>query len=279
MIGVTGATGEIGGRVARILAERDTPTRLIVRDPTRAPALENAEVVQFGGYNDRDGMRHAFEGISTLFLVSATEASDRADQHRAAVDAAVTSGVIRIVYLSIISAASDATFTFARDHFHTEKHIRKSGVAFTFSRQSLYTDILPLLGGPNGVIRGPAGDGKLAPVARDDVAEALVTMLTEPGHEGATYQLTGPESIDLNQAADLISRHTGQSVVYENETLEEAYASRAHYGAPQWEVDGWVSTYTAIAAGEMDVVTDHVEVLTGHPAVSVEEFLKRMAKA
>ena len=57
--------------------------------------------------------------------------------------------------------------------------------------------------------------------------------------------------------------------------MEEAYASRAHYGAPGWEVDAWVSTYTAIALGELDVVSDSVQSLTGRPPLSLTELLHR----
>ncbi len=105
-------------------------------------------------------MREAFTGVSTLFLVSAREAEDRVEQHKLAIDSAAAAGVERVVYLSFIGASADATFTFARDHFQTEEHIRASGLGFTFSRQNLYMDLLPVLGGEEGVIRGPAGDGR-----------------------------------------------------------------------------------------------------------------------
>ena len=206
MIGVSAATGGIGGRVARRLAASGHAQRLIVRDASRAPRPEGAEVVTIGGYGDDAGMREAFAGVQTLLLVSAREAADRLVQHRRAVDAAADAGVERIVYLSFIGAAADATFTFARDHFHTEQHIRASGVAFTFSRQNLYMDLLPVLAGGDGAIRGPAGDGRVAPVLRDDVADALHAMLTRPGHEGATYELTGPEALTLAEIAVRVSR-------------------------------------------------------------------------
>jgi NAD(P)H dehydrogenase (quinone) len=233
--------------------------------------------MSFGGYSDAEGMRKAFSGISTLFLVSAQEAPDRVDQHQTAVDAAVAAGVERIVYLSFIGAAADATFTFARDHFHTEEHIRDSGVAFTFSRQNLYMDLLPLIGGEERVIRGPAGHGRLSPVLRDDVADALTEMLTGQGHDGNTYELTGPEALTLGETAALLSKFSDRATRYENETLEQAYASRASYGAPEWEVEAWVTTYTAIANGELDVVTDDIRRLTGRDPVSAGEFLPRVS--
>ncbi len=273
MIGVTGATGAVGGRLAHRLAEAGQRQRLIVRDASRAPILPDAEIVEFGGYADARGMQTACSGVTTLLLVSAREAADRPQQHKIAVDAAVDAGVERIVYLSFIGAARDATFTFARDHFHTEQHIRASGVACTFSRQNLYMDLLPLIAGQDGVIRGPAGHGRVAPVLRDDVADALRAIVTEARHEGMTYELTGPDAITLAEAACELTTFASSAVSYHDETLEEARASRARYDAPPWEVEGWISTYTAIAAGELNVVTDHVKRLTGHEPASVREFL------
>jgi NAD(P)H dehydrogenase (quinone) len=274
VLGVTGATGEIGRRLTRRLADRGEVQRLIVRDSGRLETLPGVEVVEFGGYGDQDGMCRAFTGVSTLFLCSAKEAEDRLAQHRSVVDAALKAGVERIVYLSIIGAAPQATFTFARDHYDTEQYIRSSGIPFTFSRQNLYTDFVPFLAGTDGVIRGPAGDGRFAPVLRDDVADVLANVLVQSGHDGVTYELTGPEALTLAEIADLLTRLTGRRVTFENETLEQAFASRASYGAPAWEVEGWVTTYTAMAAGEWDVVTDDVRRVAGHDPVSVQQFLE-----
>lgn len=276
MIAVTGATGELGSRVARRLAARGVAQRLIVRDPARAPALEGASVaVAPGGYADVAGLTEALRGASTLLLVSAAEDADRQALHRNAVHAAVAAGVGRIVYTSFVGAAADATFTFVRDHHAAEQHIRSTGLAFTFMRNSLYLDFVPMFGGRDGVIRGPAGDGRVAPVARDDSAASLAAVLAaeDGAHTGATYSLTGPEAHTLSWFAEQLSELTGRSFTFVNETVEEAYASRASYGAPRFEVDGWVTSYTAIAAGEFDVVSGDVERLTGEPPLGLREFL------
>lgn len=132
--------------------------------------------------------------------------------------------------------------------------------------------------GEDGVIRGPAGDGRAAVVAQDDIADVAVAVLLNPGrHDRRTYDLTGPEALSLAEIAQTISDVTGRPVRYHAETLEEAYASRAHYGAPEWQVDAWVSTYTAIGAGEMAAVSDAVPTLAGHPATALRELLARTA--
>lgn len=259
LIGVTGATGGVGGRVARRLADRGIEQRLLVRDAARAPSLEHAEVAEFGGYDDPDGFGRALEGVGTLLFVSAAEDPARVLLHQKAIDAAVAAGVGRIVYTSFVNAAPDATFTFARDHFHTEEHIKASGAEWTFLRHSLYIDFIPLLCPAEGVIRGPAGDGRVAAVSRDDIAGVAAAVLTGEGHASETYDITGIEAFTLGEAAAELSRATGRRIEYEDEPVEDAFAARRPSGEPDYVVTGWVTTYTAIAAGELETVSDCVE--------------------
>ena len=114
LIGVTGATGIVGGHVAALLAERGVAQRLVVRDAKRAPRLAGAELRVASDYGAGDEMRAALEGVETLFLVPAREAPDRVLQHTTAVDAAVAAGVRRIVYLSFLGASPTSTFTLGR---------------------------------------------------------------------------------------------------------------------------------------------------------------------
>jgi uncharacterized protein YbjT (DUF2867 family) len=271
---VTGATGRLGGRVARRLAERGVAQRLLVRSPERAPGLTGATAVR-GGYGDRDAVLRGLSGARTVLMVSASESADRLAQHRAFLDAVAEAGVEHVVYVSFFGAAPDAAFTLARDHFHTEEHIRASGLAYTFLRDNFYAELVPDLVGEDGVIRGPAGKGRVAFVAQDDIADAAAAILTRPtDHAGVTYDLTGPESLTLAEAAVVASQELGRTVTYQPETVEEAYASRAPYGAPQWQLDAWVSTYTAIACGQLDGVSDAVPRLTGHPATPLADVIR-----
>jgi NAD(P)H dehydrogenase (quinone) len=275
-IAVTGATGRLGGRIARRLAGAGVPQRLLVRDPTRAPELPGAAVVR-APYDDADAVREALTGLETVLMVSASETPDRVDQHRTFIDAAAAAGVGHLVYISFYGAAPDATFTLARDHWATEQHIRDRGLPSTFLRDDLYADFVPALVGPDGVIRGPAGDGRVAVVAQDDIADAAVVVLRDPGpHAGRTYELTGPEALTLTEVAATVTAVTGRPVSYAPETMEEARASRAGYGAPDWQLDAWVSTYTAIADGSLAAVTTAVPDLTGRPATSLEQVLRAM---
>jgi uncharacterized protein YbjT (DUF2867 family) len=249
--------------------------RLVVRDTSRAPQLAGAEVAKIGGYDDAEGLKAALVGVHTMFLVSASESADRVGLHMSAVDAAVAAGVERIVYVSFLGAAAHATFTFARDHWHTEEHIRSTGVAYTFLRDNLYLDGFPHFPGADGVLRGPAGTGRFGGVARDDVADVAAAVLTGTGHDGAVYDITGQAAITMEDVAAELTRASGRLISYDAETIDQAYASRAVYNAPDWEVAGWVTSYTAIAVGELDVVTTAVSDLAGHPPMSFAELLER----
>jgi NAD(P)H dehydrogenase (quinone) len=276
-IAVTGATGHIGGLVAAHLDTAGRAHRLLVRDPTspRLPQLGSVTEVARIDYANQDLSQAALQGVEVLFMVSAHESPTRTAAHAAFIDAAAAAGVRHVVYTSFAAAAPDATFTLARDHYATEQHLSGSGMAWTFLRDTFYIDFMEQLVGTDGVIRGPAGSGRCAIVARADVARVAATVLLDAdAHAGNTYDLTGPQALSLADVARIINDVRGRTVAFHDETIEEAYASRASYGAPPWQLDAWVSNYTAIASNVMADPTDAVEQITGTPPMSLEDFLR-----
>lgn len=274
VVGVTGVTGAVGGLVARTLADDfRTDLRLLARDVARAPDIDTD--VRACDYADLEASVSALRGVDVLFMVSAAEAEDRREQHRTFVRAAATAGVRHVVYTSFAGASPDAAFTLARDHHDAEQAIRDSGMAWTFLRDNFYLDVLPLFADADGVIRGPAGDGRVAAVARADVADAAVAVLRSPDqHAGAAYTLTGPEALTLTEVAARAGAVLGRPLRYEDETVAAARAwRRERYAAADWQLDAWVSTYTAIRDGAVAEVTDDVRRLTGHPARTLEDTL------
>lgn len=272
-LAITGSTGAVGGRVAQRLADAGVPQRLVLRDATEAPQLEGAYPVEVSDYGDFDAMRAALRGVETLFLVSFREAEDRLQRHFRAVDAAADSGVERIVYLSFLQASPDSTFKLGRQHYATEEHIRESGLGFTFLRSSFYADFVPFFTGDDGVVRAPAGGGKVSWITRDDIADTVVAAVQSDAYDSEALENTGPAALDFHETAAILSRVTGREISYVPETEEEAWESRRPTGAPDWEIEGWVSSYLAIANGELAMVSDTVERLTGHPPKDLESFL------
>jgi len=272
---LTGASGRIGGAAARrLVGAPGVQLRLVGRSLDRLPRIEGAEVAQ-AEFSDAAACRAAFAGADALLLVSAGEAADRLDQHRIAIEAATEAGVGHVVYTSFLGASEDAGFTLARDHGATEQLLRDSGLAWTLLRDSFYADVLLDFAGPDRVIRGPGGTGRCAFVSRRDVAEVAAAVLRDPAPwAGRTLDLTGPVAVSFAEAALLMTRARGEEYEFVDETLAEARASRAPYGAPDWQVDAWISTYTAIADGELDVVGGGVEEVLGRPPRTLEQAVE-----
>jgi len=276
-IAVTGSTGAVGGLVARRLAAQppgDPDLRLLVRDPARAPGL--GADVRVCDYADGPASRAALEGVDTLFMVSAAEARSRREQHRTFIRAAAEAGVGHVVYTSFSGAHPEATFTLGRDHFDAEQALAETGMAATVLRDSFYLDVWPLFADDRGVIRGPAGSGRVAAVARTDVADVADEVLRAPAdHAGAVYTLTGPEALSLDEVAARASLVLGRELTYVRETVPEAHASRraGYPDAEDYLLDAWVSTYTAIADGSCAEVTDDVRRVTGREPRRLEDVL------
>ena len=272
-LAVTGSTGALGGRLAQLLAEDFVPQRLLVRTPANAPKLDNAQVLQMS-YADKAAATRALDGVETLFMVSAAESPDRLDQHRTFIDAAADVGVRHIVYTSFFGAAPDAIFTLARDHHATEQYIAAAGISYTFLRDNFYMDFMESLVGADGVIRAPARHGKVSIVARADIAQAARAVLRDPAaHRNVIYELTGPEALTMAEIAETISDVRGIPVTFHNETIDEAYQSRRAYAAPDWQLDAWVSTYTAIASNALAKISPDIEQLTGRKPTTFREYL------
>ena len=281
MIAVTGATGALGGRVAaRLAATGDVPLRLVVRDAGRAPRIPGAEIRENpGGYADPAGLTAALDGVHTLYLVSAAEAEDRLRQHLDAVGAAAAAGVQRIVYTSFVGARPDAVFTLVRQHAATEERIRATGIRHTFLRSSMYADFVPFFAtveDGTAVIAAPAGQGRTGFVSRDDIADVTAAVLLDDSTalDGQALEVTGPEALSMAEAAAVLAEVTGRPAAYRQQTVEEAWATRRPSGHPDWEIEGWVTSYLAIAAGELSAVTDVVARLAGHRARTVAEHLR-----
>lgn len=269
---VTGATGHIGGRVAEVLIGRGTAVRRLARAPSEAPALDGAPIVR-GDYADPLSLAAAMEGIDTVFLASAFGPPlKRARLHGNVIDAASAAGVRRLVYLSFQSASATSPFPYSADHLLTEAHLKQSGLAFTILRDSFYLDLLPEMAGANGTIRGPAGSGRVAWVAREDVAQVVAAALIEDEHEGRTYDVTGPEAFGLAEAAARLAALTGRDVRYAEETPEAGREWRAATGAAEYEVEVWIGSYLAMGSGELSATSDTVRRLVGRDPLTLEAY-------
>jgi NAD(P)H dehydrogenase (quinone) len=277
VIAVTGTTGQLGGRVARLLADQGISQILIGRDPAAMPDLPHADRRGPVAYDQLDAMAAALAGTSDLLLVSASLSGRRLEEHATTLDAAVRAGVERVVYVSLLGAGPNATYMNARDHWQTEQYLAVSGVRWTVLRAGLYALTLLRLADEDGVIRGPAEDGRVSLLAHDDLAAVCTSVLTatDDRHDSRIYSVTGPEAPTIDEAARQVSDVMVRSFSYEPETVVEAWQRLRREGRGNDRDAAWISWYMAVAAGEVDEVNDVVERLTGRRPVPAGEAVRR----
>lgn len=263
---ITGATGFIGSRVARALADSGREQVLIVRDKTKAPELPGAEVRQ-AAYGDTPEARKALEGVDVLFMVSGGENPRREQDQIDFVRAAADTGVKHILYLSFLHPAPDATYTYARVHYSTEQAIKSSGMKYTFLRPNLYADLVSVWTEDDDILTGAAGDGKVSLVARRDVASVAGRIMLNPAKwEGETINITGPRAISFDKIAAILTDVTGEPFRYVEQTVDESYEMWKKKTSDPLELEAAVTTFTAIAKGELAEVHTDFENIIGRPA-------------
>ena len=274
MIGMTGVTGNLGSYVANLIDQKGIASIHLARSPERAKVYASAEIRKMV-YANTPEVVDALKGIDTLLMVSARENPERVKEHMEFLDAAKLAGVEHIVYISFYGADEKATFTLSRDHAQTEAYIKELGFTYTFLRDNFYLDFLINIALENGEIRGPAGSGLVSAVARKDTSRVVAEILLNPKEwVNQSLSLTGSEYLSMQEIVALLSKESGKTITYVDESVEEAYESRKRWPAQTWEYDAWVSTYTAIKAGEQAGVSTDVEKVLGHPASSLLDILR-----
>lgn len=274
MIGMTGVTGKLGSYVANLVDKKGIASVHLARSPERAKLYASAEIRKMV-YANTSEVVEALKGIDILLMISARENPERVKEHKDFLDAAKLADVEHIVYTSFYGADKKAIFTLSRDHAQTEAYIKELGFTYTFLRDNFYLDFLIDIAIENGEIRGPAGSGLVSAVARKDTSRVAAEILLNPKEwENQSLNLTGPEDLSMQEIVALLSKETGDAITYVDESVEAAYESRKKWPAQTWEYDAWVSTYTAIKAGEQAGVSTDIEKVLGHPASSLSDILR-----
>lgn len=279
-IAVTGASGHLGRLVAEGLLDVLTPQDvvLVTRTPEKLTdlAARGADVRQ-GDFDDPASLGAAFAGVDRLLLISGEAIGARVVQHSAAIRAAVDAGVRHIAYTSVGNPTDDNPAIAAPDHRATEEALRASRVAWTFLRNGIYADLqVDAAAGAiaTGTLLTNAGNGRIAYVTRADLAAATVAVLTTDGHEGKTYDLTGPDALDAEDLAAIYGELGGTRIEVahiDDEGWVDAMVE--HAGMPA-ELARVLATFGAAQRqGYSAVVTPTIEQLTGRAPTSLGEFL------
>ena len=279
---VTGATGMLGGLLVDDLVQRGAACTVMVRpgsDATRFEQLDGVDVVR-GDFDDPETLEAAAAGIDRAFLL--TNSTERAEtQQKAFVTAAADAGVRHLVKLSQLHAAAGAPVRFLRYHAAVEDAVVRTDMAHTFIRPNLvlqaYLPFAPTI--VDGLLQAPIGEARVSMVDGRDIAAVAAAALTEAGHEGRTYGVTGPEAVTHAHLADALGRALGRDVRFE-EVPESAFIDAVEAsGMPPWQAEGLAEDYAHYRRGEAAGVSDDVLAVTGSRPRSVERFAQDSAAA
>ena len=273
---ITGATGNVGGAALDNLGSTDADLRVLTRDESKAQGMRDRGVeAVVGDFLRLETLRPALEGVSTVFLLTPIH-PEQVPQASNVIEAAKESGSdTRIVRLSVHQASHEAPTRISRQHAEIEDELRSSGLPYTLLRpQSLMQNTLLAARtvASEGRIYQPFEDGRLGMIDARDIGEVAANVLTEDGHQGEVYTLTGPASISFYDVAQELSEILGKEVSYIPISLEKAKEAMLEMGIPEWKADALNEYAKAHSEGYSDWTTDDFEQLTGHPATSYKKF-------
>jgi NAD(P)H dehydrogenase (quinone) len=277
---VTGASGNLGRLVAEQLLCR-LPAQdviLVSRNPrSLSEFAERGAAVRSGDFDEPASLTDAFAGGDRMLLISTLAIGRRVAQHSAALDSAAAAGVKRVAYTSLTNpVAGHPTGAVVEEHGETEELLRNGDLAWTALRNAAYSELQVPLGAlavTYGKLVTNAATGRIAPISRHDCAAAAAEVLTTDGHEGQTYEITGPQALTQADIAELLSEVSGRPVQVMPTGDRRLLWGLGRIGTPKPVARAIVNLGVATRDGYFDVVDPAVERLIGRPPRTLREIL------
>ena len=276
---VVGAAGRVGREVARLLAEKGERVRAATRDPGRFALPAPLEPVHFD-FDEPRTFGPALKGVERLFLIARPGDNNSDTAAKPLIDEAKKGGVRLIVNLTAMGVEQDETFMLRI----LEKHVEASGIPFVHLRPNwfmqnfdsgpIFTDIRA-----TRAIHLPAADARLSFIDVRDVAAVACQALTEKGHAGKAYTLTGGESLTHFDVAEKLSRAAGRRVAYVPISEEAARAGLAARGVPSGYIERWADFFRKVRKGLCAPVSGDVENVVGRPPLLFDHYAQSHAKS
>lgn len=277
MILVTGSTGKVGQQLVAALKTKGAAFKALARSEASFKALTalGVETVK-GDLGDPASMKAALQGVDKLFLLSSASHFDRLEI--GAIDAARAAGVKHVVKLSAYGASGDSPSPLLRAHARAERALEDSGLAFTILRPTFFMQNWVAFFS-QGIKAGQpvyvnAGEGRLAWIDTRDIAGVATAALTEPGHEGLVYDLTGPEALSYGEVAARLGKLLGRDVAYVPVPDSAAFQAMKGMGMDSWYAYGMVTLHQGVRRGMAEPTTGTVELVTSGAPRSIDAFLK-----
>jgi uncharacterized protein YbjT (DUF2867 family) len=256
--------------------------RALLRNPNSAGEIKGPLVeVAVGDFLNPASLDAALRGVEKAFLIPPTDPRS-VEMQVNFIRAAKRAGTRHVVKLSVNGADVNSPVRVARWHAEGEKELEASGIPFTHLRPNAFMQNLLGLA-PTIVSQGefyqPAADGKVSHIDVRDIAAVAAKALTENGHQGKTYVITGPEALSYDDVARKLSTALGRPVKYVNITPEDFKKSLLGWGIPEYMADGLNEFFAAIRAGYLAVVTNTVEEVAKRKPISFDDFVRDFADA
>jgi uncharacterized protein YbjT (DUF2867 family) len=277
---VIGGRSKIGSALLELLSARGEQVRALTRAGEDAAKLGAGVETVTGDLGSPDSLRQAMSGVAKVFLLSSPH-PDAAQWHRNAIGAAREAGVSLVVRSSILGADPDSPSVFLSSHGQSDRDLEQSGLDYTILRPNMFMQNVPESTIPSidadGRFYVDAGQARISMVDTRNVAAVASVILTESGHEGAKYDLTGPEALSYSDVAAKLSDSLGREVSYVEVPDDAARGAMLGFGMDAWLVDALVGLFAEYRRSGTDgyasVVADSVERLTGKPPRSLDQML------
>ncbi|MBS1060598.1 NAD(P)H-binding protein [Gluconobacter sp. Dm-44] len=279
-IGVSGASGQLGSAVVQALAETVSAKNLVAI--SRTPKTDLSYAGRLGDYDQSETLVAAYQGLDRLLLIPGADLRPgiRSRQMLAAVDAAAHAQVGHVFLLSATGTQREGESAVGAAYWHSEQALIKSAIpAWTILRMSYFSETLveevrmSLTAGGLAALE----DSRVSFVSRGDVAKAAAAALTSEGHEGAIYQLTGPETLRGKAVCRLVAQHIQRPFALNVMRAEVLRTGLLKTGLPEVVADAVVSMKTRQARGAYDIVSGDIVRLTGGTPCSLAEILASTA--
>ena len=280
MILVIGGRSKIGSAVLDQLGSRKASVRALVRSSEPSAAFSPPIETVTGDLGEPASLEAAMQGVEQVFLLCGPT-PDEVTLNRNAIDAARASGVRLVVRSSILAADPASTATFVRHHGESDAYLARSGLAHVILRpnyfaQNVPESVIPTIDG-DGRFYANLGDARLSMVDTADVGAVAAVVLTNPGHDGKIYDVTGPAALSYDDVASKLSSRLGRRVEYVDVPDDAARSALAGAGLGDWLADSLVSLFAQYRRSGTDGYaaqgTDTVKQLTGQPAHTLDDVL------
>jgi uncharacterized protein YbjT (DUF2867 family) len=265
----------------RALKDREIEAKALVRDETKAHHLRDLGFTPVtGDLGDPRTLGPALEGVERAYLV-APASPMQSELEQAFLESAKAAGVKHIVKLSVIGASEESPHRFARSHGKVERALKESEMAWTLLRSTGFMQNTLSWGKQvqDGTFYTPVPDAAFSIVDARDVAEVAAKALTEDGHEGKAYGLSGPEAISYRDQATRLFKAAGRDVKVQEVPVEAVKRELVRAGVPPWNAEGLCELFELYAGGGATMVTSGVQDALGRPPRDLDTFAQDHVEA